>query len=159
MIEDAVIDTNVLMHSQDPSSHRSSDSQEFLDAFINSSAVICVDPGFTWDESSNRSQIGCEYLTHLQYGSFAYSFVQHLAQTERVVEVERAVAVRVGRRVNQMIRKKSDRTFLKVATNSVERILVSHDYTDFQVAKRKTIKTVFDVNVVEAADATKMING
>ncbi len=156
MIRDVVIDTNVLMHAQDSTCDKFNDANVFLTALGASATVICVDAGFTWEEASNRSLIGQEYLAHLQHGSTAYSLVEEMARSGRVVEVDRKVGDYQRKQINQLIRseKARDKTFLRVAVNSHEQILVSHDYEDFQPAKRATIRARLGVSIIEARDAT-----
>ena len=52
--------------------------------------------------------------------------------------------------VNQMVRKPMDRTFLRVAINSRNHLLVSHDFEDFAVAKRASIGATLGVAVIDA---------
>lgn len=146
------------MHAHDSTCGNFDNANDFLNAFIASAAVIRVDPGFAWDEGTNRSLIGQEYLTHLPFGMAGSSFLQTLASSQRAVEAEKRVSDSFGRKSNQMIRNKRDRTFLRVAVNTLDRILVSHDFADFQVAKRAEIRKIFAVQIIEASDGTKMIN-
>jgi predicted nucleic acid-binding protein len=55
-----------------------------------------------------------------------------------------------AKKVTQMIRKPRDRVFLGIAYNSEEKILVSHDYEDFQASKRVDIRRELSVAVIEA---------
>ena len=48
-----------------------------------SSALLRVDPGFTFDEATNRSLIAQEYLSHLPFGTVGFAFLQYLASSDR----------------------------------------------------------------------------
>jgi hypothetical protein len=53
-----------------------------------SSALLRVDPGFTFDEATNRSLIAQEYLSHLPFGTVGFAFLQYLASSDRVLEAK-----------------------------------------------------------------------
>jgi len=150
MLNDLVIDTNVLVHAQNPSEQRFSASTRFLSALLDAPTVLCVDHGFACDEAQNRSHIGTEYLQNLRAGSFALQVVATLAGSGRVRQVERRAPQATARQINQLLRNRFDRIFLSVAFNSTERILVSHDFQDFQLPKRQTIRQTLNVRVIEA---------
>lgn len=152
MLTDLVIDTNVLVHSQNPQEPRHPDSVALLQALLDSTALLCVDEGFACDPGANRSHIGSEYLNHLRAGSLALTVVTRLAQTNRIRQLARTAPPPTKKRVNQMIANRRDRIFLSVAFNSGERILASHDYTDFQVSKRGAIEKELGVHIIEARD-------
>lgn len=152
MLEDIVIDTNVMLHAQNPAESRFSSSAELLQCIVEGTTSLCVDEGFDERPERNRSFITAEYLGKLQFGSLGYAVVTQLAAQLRIKEVPRRAPQSVARRINQLIRNKTDRIFLGVAFNSQEGVLVSHDYTDFQSQKRTTIRTELKVRVLEAGE-------
>lgn len=157
MLSDIVIDTNVLSHSSNPVEERFADSSMFLEMLAESSLCICVDEGFEFNESTNRSLIGAEYLLHVVPGSLAAAVLTTLLNSGRVREVARLAPQALQRRINQMVRNRRDRTFLAVAVNSIEHVLVSHDYEDFQQRKRADIRRRIGVSVIEASAAHQLV--
>ncbi len=158
MLSDLVIDTNVLVHAQNPSEQRCADARRLLTTLLDTTAVLCVDQGFACDEGQNRSHIGTEYLQNLRAGSLALQVIATLAGSGRVRQLGRRAPQATARQINQLIRNRVDRVFLSVAFNSTDRVLVSHDLEDFQLPKRDTIRRTLGVRVVEAQDCEPELN-
>ncbi len=151
MLDDVVVDTNVMLHAQNPNEGRFSDSQALLRCLLEIPISLCVDEGFDISQERNRSHIGAEYLEHLRFGSIGYTVISHLASNSRIKHLPRLAPRPVSRRINQLLRNRRDRVFLNVAYNSIDMILVSHDYIDFQQNKRDTIQDELEVSVVDAS--------
>jgi predicted nucleic acid-binding protein len=159
MLDDIVVDTNVFLHADDPrQENRQQEAIEFLNRLVEVSTSIAVDEGFDVDESKNRSQIGYEYLTNLTAVSLGMRVIVALVSGDRVETKSRSLNVAAKKRINQLIRKKSDRAFLAVACNSNSKILCSHDFEDFQKPKRKTIRKDLGVTICEAEDAIQLLD-
>jgi hypothetical protein len=156
-IVDVTIDTNVLMHSCNPNENRCNVSIAFLSALVSSNCLLALDPGFTTDAGTNRSLIGGEYLEKLIPGSLPFAAIAHLAGSGRIKVVTSKVPANLGRKINQMISNRRDRTFLKVSLNSDDRTFASHDFADFSADKRKAIRKEFGVSIVEAQEATQLL--
>jgi hypothetical protein len=153
MLVDVVIDTNVLMHCSDPREPRQQASLELTKCLLSGAAHLCVDEGFDLNSGKNASHIGHEYIKHLRFGMPGYHFVTEIAKRSRLKPLPmRAGDAGVRRKVNQLIRNRTDRCFLGVAHNSASRVLVSHDFTDFPVPKRTTIRADLDVSVLECTE-------
>ena len=153
MLDDLVVDTNVLVHADNPAEDRHADAVELLNILLEGSTSLCVDEGFDSVESADRSLIVGEYREHLTPVATGMQVLAHLARTGRVKIVPRTAPVAVRKQINQMIRDKRDRTFLVVAHNSSERVLCSHDYVDLASDKRKALrKSIVGVSVEEACD-------
>ena len=88
-LNDLVVDTNVLLHSQNPGERRFADSLRFLQTLLACESMLCVDEGFDPDPARNRSMIAAEYLQNLQFGSAALAFVSQMAQGNRVRQLPR----------------------------------------------------------------------
>ncbi len=153
MIPDVVIDTNVLVHAGNPDQTYFEDAVNFLNKFMKKLTLICVDEGFDIDETKNKSLIGNEYLNHLRFGSFGYIVIFQLASRLRIKECSRNAVASKRKLINQMIRKPRDRTFLRVASNSDSEVLVSHDYEDFSVPKRRELRRKINVHILSAETA------
>lgn len=151
-MDDLVIDTNVLVHAQNPNEERHASAKEFLTLLLDHTATLCVDEGFSPKSEKNRSTIGGEYLDKLIPGSVGFAVIVRLVQELRVKQVKRRPRRSDCKKIDQMIRNKRDRTFVGVACNSTERVLVSHDFVDFQARKRKAIKKALSVSIIEACD-------
>lgn len=152
MAIDVVLDTNVLLHASNNQESRQEDSIKLLMYLLESSELICVDPKFTTSETTNASIIGYEYLTYLKYGMLGYSFVAKMASSKRICEISHSTEISVSRAINQCLSNKHDKIFLKVAINSTEKILVSHDFKDFTLEKRKFIRRNFEAEIIAAKD-------
>ena len=150
MLEDVVVDTNVLMHAQNPNESRFSDARQLIERMLECTTLLCVDRGFDINPARNQSKIGAEYLDKLQPGSLGFALVVSLVAAFRLKQIDRLPPRDVSRAINQVIRNRRDRTFVGVSYNSTERMLVSHDYQDFQPAKRALIRQNLGVRVVDA---------
>lgn len=154
-----VIDTNVLMHADDPRESRQADAIELLSRLLDCETVLAIDEGFDLDPALNRSLIGGEYFENLTPSSFASEALAHLAQSMRTKSVSRSLDAGTRKKINRLVRKPRDRTFLLVAHKSDEQILCSHDYEDFQKSKRPDIKSKLGVVVAEAGEVVPRLAG
>lgn len=152
MLSDIVIDTNVLLHAQNPNETQFENSSNLINKILGENTSLCIDEGFSEDESKNKSIIGCEYLSNLQPGSIGLNLIVQLALQQRIKQLTKRAPERIVRKINQIIRNKIDRVFLNVAYNSDEKTLVSHDYIDFQITKRKSILTDLQIQVISSCD-------
>lgn len=157
MADDVVVDTNVWVHSGNPDNEYFEHSLALVKWLSEVPTKICTDPGADIVEAKNRSIIFSEYLKHLRFGSPAFSVIAAKAAADQLKEVDRAVGRAALNKINRIITNRVDRTFLRVAVNSSERALVSHDFTDFDAAKRLTIEREFSVSVLEAEDYLELV--
>lgn len=81
-----------------------------------------------------------------------YSFVAKMASSKRISEISHSSNASISRAINKCLSNKHDRIFLKVAINSIGKILVSHDFTDFSIDKRKFIRKTFETEIITAKD-------
>jgi len=156
MLEDLVVDTNVFVHASNPEVTYCGEARDLMTALETVATVLSVDEGFDMDPRRNRSLILGEYLENLHFGMLAFAFVSTLASAGRIKEVPRSVSSAVSRQVNRIIANRRDRTFLKVAINSQDHLLASHDFTDFSSRKRVKIEDIFDVRIKTAGEALNL---
>jgi hypothetical protein len=156
VLNDVVIDTNVLVHADNPGEERHRDAVELLDQLLEADTKLGIDEGFDIDPQKNLSLIGQEYLEKLTPTSLAYLILAHLAQTERVTFIPRSFGAHTRKAVNQILKNKRDRTFVLVAGETENRVLCSHDFKDFGKRKRKDIKTKLGVAIVDASAAVSL---
>ena len=149
---DLVVDTNVLVHASNDEEERQIDSVQLINYLLGSTELICVDTGFDTNETLNKSYVGYEYLKHLKNGMLGYAFVVQMAQTRRICEVTRQTKAHTNRAINQCMSNNHDRVFIKVAINSNDKILITHDFTDFAASKRTHLKKTFGIEVLVAGD-------
>jgi hypothetical protein len=154
---DIVIDTCTLKHASDPTSKYFNDSVTFIDKIMSSSILCVVDEGFSLNETENESYIGLEYITHLQPNSLGYQLIYFLAMNERIDFVSKDVAYRDKKIIEQCIRNKKDRSFLKITINSKEKILASHDFEDYQDDKRRYLKRQTNIIIYTANELNDII--
>jgi hypothetical protein len=65
MLVDVVLDTNLLMHSDDERQSHHEDCRNLLWELRDSTTLLCVDEGFDLDQAKNKSLIGGEYFDRL----------------------------------------------------------------------------------------------
>jgi predicted nucleic acid-binding protein len=153
MINELVIDTNVFLHSYNPHDQFFTVSNGFLLSLAANSTLICVDDGADFlVEARNRSAIISEYRQHIFATSTAYQILTVLFSTGRVKMVSRNVSRNLTRLIPRLVTDPTDRIFLRVALNSADKILVSHDYRDFSPRRRKNIQNQVGVVVCGAEE-------
>jgi hypothetical protein len=146
MIDDIVVDTNVFVHAHNRGEPRQAEACEFLRHLWNCNTKLCIDEGFNSKESQNRSQIYSEYIRHLKPGMLGFALVGYLAASKRVKEVSRAVPRSISGKIRQSVKKTQDRIYVQVSYKSVNKILASHDFGDFNSNSRKMLRK--DINVI-----------
>ncbi len=159
MLRDLVVDTNIFVHASDPEEPLSEESILFLESLQESTAFLCVDPGFHEEPARNRSLIGHEYLKHLKNGMLGYAVVVRLASSERMKPVSRAVGGGDAKKILKLVPNNvRDRTFLRVALNSDDKTLSSHDLTDFPTNIRSAIRRTLNVHVRTALETEPLLH-
>jgi len=150
---DIVIDTNVLVHANNQENEHFESSNKFIHALFQSECKLCVDENFDIDESKNKSYIFSEYLNFLTHGTLGFTLLFHMATNNRIKPISKKITEKsVGRKINQYVKDKTDRCFVKVALNSQEKILVSHDYRAISASNRPRLKSELEIIVFNAAD-------
>lgn len=155
-LDDIVLDTNVLMHAADPRQPSFQASIDFLEALLNSSSRIAVDEDAGFSPAS-RSKIVSEYLSKLVTGTYSFAVMAALARSGRLKEIPDGVPAQIGAKINQMIRNRRDRTFVRIGFLSTEKTFVSHDFVDFPESKRRSIEKDIGVAMYVAATATPLV--
>jgi len=112
---DIVLDTCTLVHADNSESDYQESSAELINRMFANSTLVTVDDGFTFDESTNQSYIGLEFIKHLRPGSLGYSLIVHLALNMRINFVSNVIPNATKNYIEQIIRNKKDRMFLRVA--------------------------------------------
>jgi hypothetical protein len=152
MLEDITLDTNVLMHADDPRQSRRPASQALLRNVLDSTCLLCLDEGFDLSPSRNRSLIAAEYLQNLRVGGLGYALVATLAASNRVRELPRSVPGGSGNIIRRLIIDRTDRKFLAVAYGSDSRTMYSHDFTHFPKRVRVSAAKELGVTIMAADD-------
>lgn len=158
MLNDIVIDTNVLVHANNPQLPQSRHSKELILLLLESKTQLCVDRGFDIEPARNRSQIGGEYLTHLQHGMIGYTLVVQAATHLRIKQVSRSIEPENNRILRTLRLPSMDMLFVKVARNSLERVLTSHDDQHFSDHVRDKVEMRLDVNIIDARMVLQLID-
>ncbi|MDQ1097572.1 MULTISPECIES: hypothetical protein [Chryseobacterium] len=149
---DIVIDTCTLVHANNPDSKYFEDSVIFIEKMLKNSINCVVDEGFSIESSDNKSYIGLEYIKHLQPSSLGYNLIISLIMSERLIFVSNKIPNVHKKYIEQIIKNKKDRMFLRVSYNSSEKILASHDFKDYKTKKRGTIKKEINISIVTASE-------
>jgi hypothetical protein len=158
MLADIVLDTNVLVHADNPEEVRQHASRELLIELRDRETHLCVDEGFDLNESKNRSVIGCEYLKHLRFGMLGLAVVAHLASSLRVRQVSRSMPQGVARLIRQQgVPKGADRIFLYVAYNSQSKTLTCHDFNDVPPAVRARLRDKIGLRILDAEESVAVL--
>jgi hypothetical protein len=157
MLTDVVVDTNVFLHAENEQERRQLSCQELIGLFWEAKTKLCVDEGFCFEESKNRSMIGSEYLRHLRAGSIGYALVQYLAANDRISTFSKKVPQSAMKHIRQ-VPDGPDRAYVRVAHNSTDKTLVSHDFNDIPPTVRERIKHAIDVSIIDSARATECLS-
>jgi hypothetical protein len=156
-MNDIVIDTNVLLHSENKEISYYQSANETLKLVLQRDLYICVDDVFSIDESRNTSVIGHEYFTHIRHGTYAYYFLLDRLNNNKIKPIIKKNHVNVKRELSKMIKKgeiknRHDITFIIVAYGSEDKIFVSNDYEDFNKENRKYISKKFQVSIFDSGE-------
>jgi hypothetical protein len=128
-----------------------------LKVLLSGTTKICVDEGFAIEESRNRSHIGSEYIKHLRFGSPSYAVIVHLFSSSRIKICTKKVKQEISKKINQQVGSKPDRVYIRVACNSLDKLLVSHDFGDIPQTVRDRLNKQIRVTIVEAKQALDRI--
>lgn len=156
VLADVVIDTNVLKHADDPRQQQQQECIDLIVQMLEAKTVLAVDGGFSLDDT-NSSLVGREYIDNLIPGMLGLTLLTELVNQERVKTLDLRPGAAVRKAINQRIRNKRDRTFVLLARETDEKVLVSHDFTDFDSRKRRGIKKDFQVSMVEACECCSLL--
>ena len=157
MLDDVVVDTNVLIDGSNASAFRYLATYDFLGKLLATSTKLRIDPVSRGNRGVVDNLILTEYAEKLNASMFGFYVLRQLAANDRISHVERFPEPQVRNRVRQLIRNRRDQTFLNVAIQSDDKILTSHDYEDFQAAKRTKIRQEFDVEIIEAGVCLQLL--
>jgi predicted nucleic acid-binding protein len=127
VLSDVVIDTDVMLHAENPEVQRHSDSRRLLNELRSCETFLCLDEGFEPEESKNRSAIASEYLSRLPPGSLGLILLSECATSRRIRLLPTKVERAANRLINQLVYDPTDRKFVKVACNSNEKVVTTHD--------------------------------
>lgn len=158
MLEDIVIDTNVIVHSyKDANNVYFIDAQAFMMHFLNPkcNCAICFDDGFDPIESKNRSAIYTEYRNHLWPGSILAAIIAF--GSDRIRILNKKVPANINRIINKTGIKKMDRIFVRIAYNSKNKRLVSHDKDDFNISRRQYFNSQLLILITTASETIEEI--
>jgi len=153
MLADIVLDTNILVHAHNPEELRHDDCIALVQQMTTCATHLCVDEGFDLNEANNRSVIGSEYIKHLGYGTVGHALITRLASSLRVKYVSPRVPPNVSREIMKQVRKGPDRTFVKIAFNSQDKTLASHDFNDISEGVRSRLRRSNGLQIVDAMGA------
>lgn len=151
-LQDIVVDTNVLVHATNSKDPHFADAVDFVKRLQASATMLAMDSGFDAQSAKNKSLLGGEYLGLLKPMTVSYMALVHLATHGRIRECSTQVSDAQRKYLNNSISNKRDRTFVRVALNSTERVLVSHDFVDFTAPFRVTVAQQWNVKIVKATD-------
>ncbi len=152
-MDDIVIDTNVFAHASNPESGFFICSSSLLEAIESSDVVLAVDEFFFEIEAENTSGIYSEYIANLNGCDLAQSVLATLIDHRRIKSLSTTVSNQHRAIINQGVPDPTDRKFLKVTTNSIEKVLVSNDINDFKPKFRKLSEKRLGVKIDTSTEA------
>lgn len=148
---DIVIDTNVLVHTQNVSVCYNKSSIEILTELEKSPVKICVDDVFSLD-STNTSVIGSEYIKHIRYGTMAYGFVLSKLLKKQYTQIIKKDYSGIKKEFRKKVRNQHDVTFLLVTYGSDEKCLITNDYNDFTDDIRDFLASGFGLILYDSSE-------
>jgi len=154
LIEQIVVDTNVILHADNPVSGYQSDSMCFLDRFLKDGCYrLALDRTPPLGRQHNESQILQEYLEHVTYdSSFGFYFLIKVLERSWFDIVGRTNYRREVKIIIQEVSNKVDRIFLRVTCMANSRKFVTHDFSDFPMQKRKRLAKTLQVRLLTARE-------
>lgn len=157
MLFDVVVDTNVFLHSVDPRQAMCVAAQQFLNSLREGKTHLCIDEGFSLDESRNRSIIGSEYFDKIRFVNPAFQIIVALGRGGKILQLSRVVDAGMSRTIIQLVPDKTDRVFIRVCCNSQCLTFVSHDFCDLPQGTRQKLRTKVGVRCLTARDARGLV--
>jgi predicted nucleic acid-binding protein len=149
-LTDIVLDTNVLAHADNRDNADMPHSRDLIAGLRRSSTALCFDEGFNYTESQNRSAIASEYFEHLPAGGLGLALVEECALYGRVSIVSTRVATKTNGAITRIVNDPTDRKFVKVAVNSTEHVLVTHDEAAFDDTAVEALAAELGVEAIDA---------
>jgi len=152
---DVTIDTNVLVHTGNKSTHFYSSAIKTLEIVKTRDLSICVDDVFSLDGAKNTSVIGHEYIQHVRQGTFAYMFLLDRLTKNKVVQITKKNYKNVKQAFNKKImtgemNKPHDIAYVITAYGSDNKLLISNDHDDFNDAIREYVLNKFSVTILDS---------
>ena len=152
---DITIDTNVILHAENPNESRFAAAISFFALLQTSDVIWCLDEGFDASEARNRSRIYSEYLARALPSALGMQVLAFLAANERIVS-RPAPSPTVRKTIRQLVWDPTDRVFAHVAKQSESGVLVTHDLANFPTQCCKGLEDL-GVAVVDANRAVDML--
>jgi hypothetical protein len=147
-LEDVVVDTNVFVHTGNPGCKHFDASCRAVDALVEGAAILCVD---------HARLIEGEYMDKIPEQSLGRSALARLLASDRVRPVQAVLQPGDRRWLRQRVADPRDRTFVAVATKSVDRVLLSNDEADFDNATRAEVLQKFRVTIAYASQGVDLL--
>lgn len=138
---DIVVDTNVLMHAENPASEQQHHAVLLLRHIDQSNTLLCLD---------ESQRILGEYFEQLSNKSVAKGFLKKWLSSNQYVAVKLDLNPADRRWIGNNIGDALDRIFLKATCVSSNRDLVSHDFEDFSLRMRARIQKRLRVSIQTA---------
>lgn len=151
---DIVIDTNVMSHSANPNCVDFPSALAVIEWLRNSSISLVFDDLGKNKPDPSTSLLYTEYRNTLPIGSAAMVLVMTMLQQGRVTFSSRPARTQ-AEKINGMLPKnKKDRAVLGAALGSVDKVLVTNDWSDFSQKVRSRCLKEFSVHVLSSREAT-----
>jgi hypothetical protein len=119
MLDDVVVDTNVFVHAENPGEMlRYDESRAFIELMRQVETHLCLD---------DDDRIAGEYANRVPPGALAGVLLRECADAGRITIRPLSVGPPVADAIERLVVDRTDHKFVRVAHNSVERVLVTHD--------------------------------
>jgi hypothetical protein len=139
---DIVVDTNVFMHAGDPYVKFFDGARAFVEALYSANTLLCIDiPRADSTPSHGASLIWAEYERKMKTTTYGMAVLAKLASTKRISWLSRDVGAAINKEIRALVpRNTRDKTFVRVAYHSIDKLFVSNDSSDFGPAVRKALR-------------------
>jgi len=155
---DVVIDTNVLVHANNPELDKFESATKFVKAILDSAVLICLDSGASASEAESASRILSEYWSHVRGRGLGSILLEAMLSRKLWTSVDISNLPQAYRKLfNQNIPDSTDRVFAKVASNSISKLLVSHDGHAFSDSCKKILATKCGISVQSCAEYLQVV--
>ncbi|WP_148639668.1 hypothetical protein [Brachybacterium sp. SW0106-09] len=151
---DLVIDTNILVHASNGNETYYQSSIQIIEWLRDSDVSIVLDDTGKAKPNPNTSVLYSEYRRHLTPSTLGWIFVSHLMRTGRASFVARPSQAAKKSIEKILPRNKQDRAVLGAAHGSIDKLLLTNDWDDFDQAARKACRKDLQVSVLDSLDAS-----
>lgn len=154
---DVVIDANIFGNAIDVRCLSQGTAIDTLTALLSSSRSLALDDTGGSAPASETSHLYLEYQPFVHPGSVGAAILTKIALQGRLIYFP-SCTHEERKQIEKLIpRNKKDRRVLGIGVASESRLIVTNDFSDFDVVVRKKVKKQFKVNIIDSGSGADTI--